>query len=121
MPHLSTTQLAYIRSVKSDNYSDVLDVYAPAAVSGGKTSGQTPSVSGQVCRRWPAAKAQRLIAAIPELAGVRCDELIFFPDTTAGLSRGGELRSAAGEKLKIEGLGRWQTTYAVAASIVKPS
>jgi hypothetical protein len=120
MPRLSTAQLAYIRSVKADNYPDTLDVYAPAAVSSGKTSGQAAVVTSQACRRWPASKAQKLIAAIPELAGVRMDELIFFPDTAVGLTRGGELRSSAGEKLKIEGLGRWQTTYAVAASVVKP-
>lgn len=120
MPVLSAAQLAFIRSVKSDNYPDRLDVYAPAAVSGGKSSGQAPAVTGQACRRWPAARAQKLIASIPELAGVRCDELIFFPDSAAGLSRGGELRSSTGEKLKIEGLGRWQTAYAVAASLVQP-
>jgi hypothetical protein len=120
MPVLSAAQLAIIRRVKLDNYPDLLSVYAPAAIAGGKGAGQTAAATSQPCRRWPAAKAQKLIAAIPELAGIRLDELIFFPDNAAGLARGGELRSASGEKLKIEGLARWQTTYAVAASLVKP-
>lgn len=120
MPVLSAAQLAHIRAVKLDNYADRLDLYAPAAVSGGKGAGQAAVATAQPCRRWPASKAQKLLAAIPELAGIRLDELVFFPDTTSGLARGGELRSAAGEKLKIEGVSRWQTTYAVAASLVKP-
>lgn len=120
MPTLSASQLARIRAVKHNNYTDALDVYAPQAIAGGKSAGQQLVASSQRCRRWPGAKAQKLVAAIPELAGLRLDELIFFPDAAVGLGRGGELRSAAGEKLKIEGVSRWQTTYAVAASLVKP-
>ena len=34
MPHLTPAQLAFMRSVKADNYSDALDVYrAPAVAS----------------------------------------------------------------------------------------
>lgn len=122
MPVLSAAQLAYIRSVKSDNYPDRLDIYAPPAVSNGKRGDQALIAAGVSCRRWPAWRhhAPGILAKIPDIAGQRVDALVFFPDSTTGLTRGGELRSSSGERLKIAGLGRWQTSIAIAVEIVTP-
>ncbi len=120
MPILSAAQLAYMRSVKSDNYSDLLDIYRAPAVSASKRGAVVLLTSGVLCRRWPAIRAPKVLAVIPDIAGARVDELIFFPDS-ADVRRGDELRSASGEKLKVEGVGRWQTSRAVAASLVQPS
>jgi hypothetical protein len=121
MPILSTAQLAYIRAVKSDNYPDALDVYAPPAVVNKKRGDYTLAAASQACRRWPASRAPQVLAKIPDIGAARVDELIFFPDRVTTIARGGELRSSTGEKLKIEGVGTWQTTIAVAASLVSPS
>lgn len=122
MPRLSAAQLAQMRIIKVDNYADALDIYRPPTVASLKRGDQTLATSAAPCRRWPASKAPKILALIPEIAGARVDELIFFPDSLANvLARGGELRSASGQKLKIEGLGRWQTSVAVAASLITPS
>lgn len=118
MPILSAAQLAYMRSVKSDNYSDVLDIYRAPAVAASKRGAVALLNSGAECRRWPASKAPKIVALI-DVGGARVDELIFFPDSV-DVRRGDELRSASGEKLKVEGVGRWQTSRAVAASLVQP-
>lgn len=120
MPVLSPNQLASMRSIKLDNYSDVLDVWrAPAMV--GKLRGSVVLLtSGVPCRRWPGSKAPKIVASIPDIAGARVDELIFFPDS-ADVRRGDELRSAAGQRLKVSGVGVWQTSLAVAAELVVPS
>jgi hypothetical protein len=120
MPVLSAAQKTSIRADKLDNYSDTLDIYSPAAMSGGKGSGQTLRTSSALCRRWPASMHPRVLAKIPDLAGARVDELIFFPDSVTTLVKGGELRSGS-QKLKIEGVGTWQTSVAVAASLVQPT
>ncbi|MDQ2995461.1 MAG: hypothetical protein M3R61_00175 [Chloroflexota bacterium] len=119
MPVLSTAQLAYMRSTKADNYADTLDVYRAPAVAASKRGAVVLLTSGVRCRRWPASKAPKIVALIPDIAGARIDELIFFPDS-ADVRRGDELRSASGEKLKAEGVGVWQTSIAVAASLVSP-
>ena len=121
MPHLSADQRASMRATKLDNYSDALSVYTPPAVSGGKRGAYTLATASAICRRWPASRAPKILATIPDLAGARVDELIFFPDRVTTIARGGELRSATGQRLKIEGVGVWQTSIAVAASLVQPS
>lgn len=118
MPHLSSAQLTLMRATKLDNYSDTLDSYRAPAVSGSKRGAVTLLTAGLLCRRWPASKAPKIIALI-DVGGARVDELIFFPDSV-DVRRGDELRSATGEKLKIEGVGAWQTSRAVAASLVQP-
>jgi hypothetical protein len=120
MPVLSAAQLAYMRSIKSDNYPDRLNVWRAPAVSASKRGAVALLYTDVFCRRWPAAKAPKILAVIPDIAGARVDELIFFPGT-ADVRRGDELRSAAGQKLKVEGAGVWQTSLAVAASLVQPS
>lgn len=118
MPVLSAAQLASMRTIKLDNYSDTLDLYRAPAVSGSKRGAVALVTSGVLCRRWPASKAPKIVALI-DVGGARVDELIFFPDSV-DVRRGDELRSASGEKLKVEGVGRWQTSRAVAASLVLP-
>ena len=120
MPVLSAAQLAYIRSIKADNYTDVINLYRAPAVAGGKRGDVALVVGGIACRRWPASRAPQIVAKIPEVAGARVDELIFFPDSGPEVRRGDELRDAAGQRLKVEGAGVWQTTIAVAASLVQP-
>jgi hypothetical protein len=120
MPVLSSAQLAYMRSTKLDNYSDTLDVYRAPAVSASKRGAVALLYSALHCRRWPGSKAPKIVASIPDIAGARVDELIFFADS-ADVRRGDELRSASGERLKVEGVGNWQTSIAVAASLVQPS
>lgn len=120
MPILSAAQLAYIRGIKSDNYADVLNLYRAPAVSASKRGDMALLVGGIACRRWPASRAPQILAKIPDVAGARVDELIFFPDSGPAVQRGDELRSATGERLKVEGAGVWQTTIAVAASLVQP-
>jgi len=122
MPVLSAAQLAYIRSIKQpSNYTDVLNLYRAPAVSGNKRTGAVLLVGGIMCRRWPASRAPQIVAKIPDVAGARVDELIFFPDSGPAVQRGDELRdNATGQRLKVEGVGVWQTTYAVAASLVQP-
>ncbi len=119
MPHLSPEQLIAMRAFKLDNYSDRLNIYRPPAVSGNKRGDVALQTQGAPCRRWPASKAPQIVAKIPEIAGARVDELIFFPDSVDVL-RGDELRDVDGNKLKVEGVGRWQTSVAVAASLVTP-
>jgi hypothetical protein len=119
MPVLSANQLAYMRSVKIDNYSDTLDIYRAPAVVNSKRGSATLLTNGVLCRRWPATKAPQVVARIPDIAGARVDELIFFPDSV-DVRRGDELRNADGQQLKVEGVGAWQTSIAVAASLVQP-
>lgn len=118
MPVLSAAQLAYIRSVKADNYSDTIDIYRAPAVSSSKRGAAALLTSGVLCRRWPGSRAPKIVALI-DVGGARVDELIFFPDSV-DVQRGDELRDAAGTRLKVEGCGVWQTSIAVAASRVLP-
>jgi hypothetical protein len=120
MPILSPAQLASMRSIKLDNYSDRLDVYRPPAVAGTKRGAVVLLTSAVPCRRWPGSKAPKIVASIPDIAGARVDELIFFADS-ANVRRGDELRSASGARLKVSGVGVWQTSLAVAAELVQPS
>jgi hypothetical protein len=120
MPILSPEQKASMRAIKSDNYPDRLDIYRPPAVSGKKRGDVVIEHQGQPCRRWPASKAPQIVAKVPVIAGARVDELIFFPDSV-DVRYGDELRDVEGAKLKIEGVGVWQTAIAVAASLVVPS
>lgn len=121
MPVLSAAQLAFIRSIKQpSNYIDTLDLYRAPAVSASKRGAVTLVQAGVICRRWPASRAPQIVARIPDVAGARVDELIFFPDSGPAVRRGDELRDSTGKRLKVEGAGRWQTTYAVAASLVQP-
>ena len=119
MPILSAAQLALMRGIKSDNYPNTLDVYRAPAVSASKRGSLALLYSSILCRRWPAARSPKIVASIPDVAGARVDELIFFPGS-ADVRRGDELRSASGQKLKVEGAGVWQTSIAVAASLVQP-
>lgn len=120
MPVLSNDQLAYMRSIKLDNYSDRLDIYRAPAVVATKRGAVALLSSSMRCRRWPGSKAPKIVASIPDIAGARVDELIFFPDSI-DVRRGDELRDAAGGRLKVEGVGNWQTSFAIAASLVQPS
>ena len=119
MPHLTAEQLIAMRAIKDDNYSDRLDIYRPPQVAAGKRGDVARVAQGAPCRRWPATKAPQIVAKIPDVAGARVDELIFFPDSV-DVRRGDELRDVDGAKLKVEGQGTWQTAKAVAASLVQP-
>jgi hypothetical protein len=117
MPILSAEQKTQMRAIKADNYPDRLDIYRPPAVASKKRGDVVLDVAGAPCRRWPASKAPQIVAKIPDVGGARVDELIFFPDSV-DVVRGDELRDVSGAKLKIDGVGRWQTSVAVAASLV---
>ena len=120
MPILSPAQLASMRAIKRDNYNDRLDIDRAPAMVATKRGAVVLRYASMRCRRWPGSKAPKIIASIPDIAGARVDELIFFPDSM-DVARGDELRSASGERLKVEGVGVWQTSLAVAASLVQPS
>jgi hypothetical protein len=117
MPILSPEQKAQMRAIKSDNYPDRLDIYRPPAMVNKQRGNAVLQTQGQPCRRWPGSKAPQIVAKIPDVGAARVDELIFFPDSV-DVVRGDELRDVDGAKLKIEGVGRWQTAIAVAASLV---
>ena len=120
MPILSAAQLATMRTIKADNYPDAVDIYRPPAMASGKRGEVVLDTEGAQCRRWPASKAPQIVAKIPDIGGARVDELIFFPDSV-DVRRGDELRDSTGSKLKVEGVGNWQTSTAVAASVVTPT
>ena len=118
MPVLSAAQLTYIRSIKSDNYTDSVDVYRTPSASGGKVGAMALAHSGVACRIWEAADAPKIAAVLPEIAAARAEKIAFFPDT-ADVLRGDELRVGT-LRYKVDGLGVWQTTIAVALGEVKP-
>lgn len=122
MPHLTDAQLAYIRGIKADNYSDTVSVWRSPAVSGGKIGSLTQVTASQACRLWPDAtstlQGRRLVAALGDLHGGRIDLVAAFPDT-ADIREGDELRVGT-TKYKVERAAVWQTTLAAALSKVHP-
>ena len=118
MPILSAAQLAYIRSIKADNYTDTVAIYRSPSASGGKVGALALVMSSAACRIWEAAKAPRLIASLPEIAAARAEKIAFFPDSV-DVRRGDELRVGT-VRYKVSGLGVWQTTRAAALEKVDP-
>lgn len=118
MPVLSAAQLAYIRSIKANNYTNTLDVYRSPTASGGKVGALALVTAAVACRVWEAANAPRLIKALPEIAAARAEKIAFFPDSV-DVRRGDELRDGT-TRYKVTGLGTWQTTKAAALEKVDP-
>ncbi len=79
----------------------------PPAPAGGKSPAPAPIADAVPCQIWPAAEAQKLTAAMPDLGGGRSSHVGFLLDD-ADLQSGDELRVATG-RYKVLGVGYWST------------
>jgi hypothetical protein len=112
---LSADDLAAIRALKAGDHINTITIWRAPTTSGGKRGAvaQVGTASGRI---WPAAQAQRIIAALPELAQVRYESVGFFSDTS-GIALGDELRSGT-TRYEVVGLGTWRTASVAALAKV---
>jgi hypothetical protein len=119
MPVLSAAQKTSIRATHTTDHDETVDLYRAPAMSANKRGDYALTTSGLACSRlWPASRVQKIIAAIPELAGSRVEGLRFVA-FAADVRVGDELRSGT-TKQKVEGVGIWLNVRAVGLSEVKP-
>lgn len=97
------------------------DLYRAPSMSGGKRGGTMASVASDlVVKRWPLTTspgADRL-TTVPAAAIARSTHLVYVRQAVAVLA-GDELRYADGTTDKVEGVGHWGTTVALAVSEVR--
>ena len=104
-----------------DRRTQTADLYRAPSMSGGKRGAALDLVaSNLVVKRWPltTSPGADTLTTVSAAAIARSTHLVYVRQAVAVLA-GDELRYADGTTDKVEGVGRWGTTVALAVSEVR--